>query len=73
MVSFAAKLCVLPCIIFADVLTIGLVKLLFVNVSVVALPTNVSEDVGNVIVPVFLIVLNEGVYVKFVTPVPVAS
>ena len=32
------------------VVSVGVVKVLFVNVSVVALPTNVSVDVGNVTV-----------------------
>ena len=54
-------------------LIIGFVNVLFVNVAVSVVPTNVVVAVGNVIVPVFLIVLNEGVYVKFVIPVPVAS
>lgn len=38
------------------VLIVGLVSVLFVSVSVVALPTNVSVDVGSVSVPVFEIV-----------------
>ena len=37
-------------------LSVGDVKVLFVNVSVVALPTNVSVAVGNVKVPVLTIV-----------------
>jgi hypothetical protein len=39
------------------VLILGLVNVLLVNVSVVAFPTNVSVEVGNVNVPVFTIVL----------------
>ena len=39
---------------------VGLVKVLFVSVSVVARPTNVSVDVGRVSVPVLLMVLMTG-------------
>ena len=65
-VSTIVPVCVL-------LLITGLVNVLFVNVSVVALPTNGSEDVGNVIVPVFEIVENAGGYENCVAPVPVAS
>ena len=50
---------------------------LFVSVSVVALPTNVSVDVGNVIVPVLLILLITGVvsvlFVSVCEPVSVVT
>jgi hypothetical protein len=40
--------------------TVGFVNVLLVRVSVVARPTNVSVDIGSVIVPVLLIVLITG-------------
>ena len=43
------------------VVNVGVVKVLFVSVSVVALPTKVSVDVGSVMVPVFDIVDITGV------------
>ena len=53
------------------------VKVLFVRVSVVALPTNVSVDVGKVIVPVFDIVEITGVvkvlFVRVCEPVNVVT
>ena len=55
----------------------GLVKVLFVRVSVVALPTNVSVDVGNVNVPVLEIDAMMGVVnvllVNVCVPVKVAT
>jgi len=42
------------------VVNVGLVSVLLVNVSVVARPTKVSDDVGNVNVPVLLILLMTG-------------
>ena len=42
-------------------LTVGLVSVLLVNVSVVARPTNVSVDVGNVNVPVLTMLAMTGV------------
>ena len=39
---------------------VGAVNVLFVNVSVVSLPTNVSVDVGKVSVPVLIIVEIDG-------------
>jgi hypothetical protein len=55
----------------------GLVKVLFVSVSVVALPTNVSVDVGNVNVPVLEIDAIIGVVkvllVSVCVPVKVAT
>ena len=55
-----------------------MLPLLFVNVSVVALPTNVSVDVGKVNVPVFVIeaitgVVSVGDVPKTNNPVPVSS
>ena len=56
---------------------VGLVKVLFVSVSVVALPTNVSVDVGSVSVPVLLICSMIGVvsvlFVSVCDPVNVAT
>jgi hypothetical protein len=55
---------------------VGLVRVLFVRVSVVALPTKVSVDVGRVRVPVLEIVLITGVvrvlFVNVSVPVKVA-
>ena len=55
----------------------ALVNVLFVSVSVVALPTSVSVLVGNVIVPVLLIVLITGLVsvllVRVCDPVSVAT
>jgi len=45
----------------SGVTSVGLVKVLLVRVSVVALPTKVSVDVGRVIVPVLVIVEITGV------------
>ena len=56
----------------------GLVRVLLVSVSVVALPTKVSVDVGNVSVPVLTIlaitgVVRVGLVAKTLAPVPVSS
>ena len=45
----------------AGVVKVGLVNVLLVRVSVVALPTNVSVDVGRVTVPVLLMLDITGV------------
>jgi hypothetical protein len=56
---------------------VGLVNVLFVNVSVVALPTKVSVEVGNVSVPVLTIEAIVGVvsvlFVNVCDPVSVAT
>ena len=57
--------------------SVALVRVLFVRVSVVALPTNVSVEVGKVNVPVLDIELIIGVvrvlFVKVCVPVSVAT
>ena len=58
-------------------MTVGFVRVLFVNVSVVALPTNVSVLVGSVTVPVLLMVEIIGavrvLFVRVSVPVKVAK
>ena len=58
-------------------LIVGLVKVLFVSVSVVALPTNVSVDVGSVSVPGVTNLFNDWLvsvlFVSVCDPVNVAT
>lgn len=61
--SNAAEVSLIPKLVIAVCVPpfmVGLVNVLFVNVSVVARPTKVSVEVGRVSVPVLLIVLNIG-------------
>ncbi len=44
------------CVVVSAIFVVVVSKVLFVKVSVVALPTRVSVEVGNVITPVFEIV-----------------
>lgn len=61
--SNAAEVSLIPKLVIAVCVPpfmVGLVRVLLVNVSVVALPTSVSVDVGRVSVPVLLMVLITG-------------
>ena len=78
-ITAPAESFIVSCII--GLVIVGVVIVLFVSVSVVALPTSVSVEVGNVMVPVFEIVDITGAVsvllvkvsvVSFSTIVPVA-
>ena len=56
LIWLSASVSVPPDISILPLLIVGEVKILFVNVSVVSLPTRVSVDVGSVSVPVLEIV-----------------